>query len=241
MKIDILEISKTFDSRRILDKISFTLKPGEIFAIMGPNGSGKTTLLRLLNHLDYPSEGRILVDGNESTSTEVEVEIRRRMGFVFQNPTVFNTSVYNNIAYPLGVRGIPEDEVSGMVENALRLLSIEEFKDKPASVLSGGEVQRLAVARVLVYEPELLLLDEPTANADPHNVSMIEDVIKQVVKKRDVGVLMVTHNIFQAKRLAHMTGFIINGRLIEVAETQKLFSNPVAPRTEAFIRGEMIY
>lgn len=241
MKIAAVELSKTFNNHTILDKISFSVAPGEIFGIIGPNGSGKTTLLKLLNLLDTPSSGKILIDGVERRSEKSVINARRRMGLVFQDTSVFNVSVYENVAYGPRLRGFAGTELNDRVSSSLELVNLWNLRAKPASALSGGEVQRLALARVLATQPEILLLDEPTANADPRNVGVIEAVVRQVVREKEAGAILVTHNIYQARRLAHRTGLLIDGRFVEVADTNTLFSDPKEPSTRAFIEGDMIY
>ena len=167
--------------------------------------------------------------------------MKRRMGLVFQNPVPFRRSVYENVAYGLRIRGVDEGSINKRVKAALRLVGLSEFEKRKAITLSGGEVQRLALIRTTVVEPELLLLDEPTANLDPANVALIERAISKIVKTGGTTVMIATHNMFQAERLANRVGFFLNGELVEIAETDQIFNYPKNDRTRAFIRGEMIY
>jgi len=193
--------------------------------------------------LDKPSEGIIQFDGVELNGlSEKEIlMMRRRMGFVFQNPTVFKRSVYENVAYGLKIRGEGGITLTKRVEEALHLVGLSELESRKATTLSGGEAQRLALIRTTIVEPELLLLDEPTANLDPANVALIEDAISEIVKTQGTTIVIATHNMFQAERLADRVGFLLDGELIEVSGTDQLFRDPRDERTRSFVRGEMVY
>ena len=236
--IRLKNVSKRYGDAVALDKISLDIERGEILAIIGHSGAGKTTLLRILAMLEKPSEGEyyyngIKVEGNEDS-------LRKKVTMVFQKPVMFNTSVYNNIAYGLKLRGYKRDEISKRVKEVLKLVNLEGYEKLNAKKLSGGEQQRVAIARALAINPELLILDEPTANLDPANVIIIERVIKDVANN-GITVVLATHNLFQAKRLSDRTAHIYNGRLIEVAETDKLFENPKSEITRRFITGELYF
>jgi tungstate transport system ATP-binding protein len=144
----------------------------------------------------------------------------------------------DNVAYGLRVRGLPAD---GRVDAALEQVGLTALAHLPAHKLSGGEQQRAALARALVFDPEVLLLDEPTANLDPYNVGLIEAIIREQNQQRGTTTVLVTHNIFQARRLAHRVGLLLEGKLIELTPTEEFFESPHDPRTAAFVRGEMIY
>jgi tungstate transport system ATP-binding protein len=241
--LKIRSLSKRFNDTWALHDIDLDVEKGEVFGIIGPSGAGKTTLLRLIATLERPSEGAIQFDGVDldGLSEKEILMMRRRMGFVFQNPTVFKRSVYENVAYGLRIRGTSGLSLSKRVKEALHLVGLSELESRNATTLSGGEAQRLALIRTTIVEPELLLLDEPTANLDPANVALFEDAISEIVRTQGTTIVIATHNMFQAERLADRVGFLLNGDLVEVSETDQLFGDPRDERTRSFVRGEMIY
>ena len=230
-------IRQIYAGRVVLDIDSLTFSAGEIFAIVGPSGAGKTTLLRLLNLLETPTEGTLTFEG-QLIPPEPPLALTRRMTTVFQRPVLLNRSVRENVAYGLRLRRLSAD---GKVTEVLERVGLAEFANAPARKLSGGEMQRAALARALVLEPDVLLLDEPTANLDPYNAALIESIVREQNQHRGITVVLVTHNIFQARRLAHRVGLLLNGKLVEVAETKEFFESPRDARTGAFVRGEMVY
>ena len=232
-------ITKAYGERTVLEIPELEIYRGEIFGIVGPSGAGKSTLLRLLNFLEFPTLGSISFAGVRFNGREPPLEVRRRMVMVFQRPILLNRSVAANIAYGLRVRGLKD--VRRRVEEALRLVGLEALAHQPARTLSGGEAQRVALARALVLKPEVLLLDEPTANLDPYNVRLIEEAIRRANEEWGSTVVLVTHNVFQARRLAHRVAFLLEGKLVEVSPTEDFFDSPSDPRTAAFVRGEMVY
>lgn len=233
-------VTKVYGARRVLDLAALEIARGEVFGLVGPSGSGKSTLLRLLNFLEPPTTGWIrfgdTVIGGNGTAP---LDIRRRVTMVFQRPVLLNTTVFSNVAYGLRLRG--DHRTGERVQAALEQVGLSRLAATPARTLSGGEVQRVALARALVIEPEALLLDEPTANLDPYNVALIERIITDLNRERGTTIVLVTHNVFQAKRLAHRVGLLLDGQLIEVSDTHKFFTAPDDPRTAAFVRGEMVY
>lgn len=235
-------VRKSIPGRDILRNVSFEVGRGEIFGLVGPSGAGKTSLIRIINLLDMPSAGRVVIDGiNPNSELNQRLGFIRKMGTVFQNPVMLNSNVFDNIAYALHIRGVEKNVIVERVKKTLALLGLAGFEDRNARSLSGGEAQRVALGRVLVYEPDLLLLDEATANLDPANVSIIENVISKINQEKDITIVMTTHNMFQAKRLAKRVGLLLDGELVEVAEASKFFNEPSDRRTRAFTRGEMIY
>jgi tungstate transport system ATP-binding protein len=210
---------------------------GEMLAIIGPSGCGKTTLLRLLQFLERPSAGRLVFDGQQ-IDTPPPLALRRRVTTVFQRPIVLNRSVRDNLAYGLMARGAKA--YGDRIARLLSALALEPFAHAPARTLSGGEVQRVAFGRALAFDPEVLLLDEPTANLDPRNVALIERLIRDQ-KARGVTIVLATHQVFQARRLADRTAFLLDGQVVEIAPTPRLFDTPTDPRTRAFLTGDMIY
>ncbi len=241
--LDIKRLSKRYNSSWALHNIDLEVKEGEVFGFIGPSGAGKTTLLRLIATLERPSEGTIQFDGIELTdlSEKDSLMIRRRMGFVFQNPIAFKRSVFENVAYGLRIRGEGGIALSKKVKAALQLVGLSELESRKAITLSGGEAQRLALIRTTIVEPELLLLDEPTANLDPANVALIENAISEIAKSQGTTIIIATHNMFQAERLANRVGFFLDGELVEVSETDHIFKHPKDERTRSFVNGEMIY
>jgi len=224
--------------RTVLDLDRLEVRRGEILALVGPSGSGKSTLLRLLNFLEQPTEGTILYEGRPTDGEHTALELRRQVTTVFQQTALQKASVRANVAYGLRLRGLPVD---GQVQSLLQTVGLGELAGASARLLSGGEKQRVALARALIFRPRVLLLDEPTANLDPYNVGFFKETAPTENQKHGTTVVLVTHNVFQAHRLAHRTGLILNGRLVELADTAAFFSSPADPRTAAFVSGEMVY
>ncbi len=234
------KVSKAYGSREILCVDSLEIKQGEIFGIVGPSGAGKSTLLRLLDFLESPTSGQLhFKDYYSANGSRVPLEVRRRVTTVFQRPVLLNTSVYGNVAYGLKIRG--DKAVQRKVKEVLKQVGLSDMIRERARFLSGGEAQRVALARAMVIEPEVLLLDEPTANLDPYNVGLIEDIVADLNRERGTTMVLVTHNVFQAKRLAHRVALLLEGRVVEVAPAWEFFEAPRDPRTAAFVRGEMVY
>lgn len=232
-------VSKTYDERRVLTVDHLKIRRGEIFGLVGPSGAGKSTLLRLLNFLEPPTTGRIrFLDVEFSADQEVPLRLRRRVTTVFQRPVLLNRSVQSNVNYGLKIRGqSTQDEV----EATLKEVGLRHLAHQRANTLSGGEAQRVALARAIVLRPDVLLLDEPTANLDPYNVGLIEEIIQRRNQEQGTTLILVTHNVFQAKRLAHRVALILDGSIVEVANVEKFFEAPDDPRTAAFVRGEIVY
>ena len=230
-------LRRAYSGRAVLDIPAMQVHEGELLAIVGPSGAGKSTLLRLLNFLEAPTSGIIRFDGQPANAS-VSLATRRQVTTVFQRPVLQRGNVRSNVAYGLRLRGLPAD---GRVDAVLEEVGLAGLARQAAQTLSGGEMQRVALARALVLEPRVLLLDEPTANLDPYNVSLIESLIRAHNAAQGTTVVMVTHNVFQAKRLAQRVGLLLNGSLVELAATAAFFDAPSDPRTGAFARGEMVY
>lgn len=236
----ISSLQKDYNGRRVLDIEGLEIGRGEILALVGPSGSGKSTLLRLLNFLEPPSQGWIEFQGVRFESgKEMPLELRRRVTTVFQRPMLLDRSVWDNVTYGMRLRG--QHNFDQMIHAVLAKVGLENLAGQRARLLSGGEAQRVALARAMVFHPEVLLLDEPTANLDPYNVGLIEDIIHKVNQERNVTLVVVTHNVFQAHRLADRVAFVLNGKLVEVAEVERFFQSPADSRTAAFVGGEMVY
>jgi len=232
-------ISKAYEDRTVLAIDHLDVRAGEILAIVGPSGAGKSTLLRLLNFLELPTSGHIQYRHFSSNGARPPLDVRRQVTTVFQRPVLLNRSVTANVAYGLRLRG--RRDVGPQVAVALEMVGLVELGKADARTLSGGESQRVALARALIVGPEVLLLDEPTANLDPYNVNLIERIIARVNQDRGTTVVLVTHNVFQARRLAHRVALMLDGRIVETADTQTFFESPSDARTAAFVRGDMVY
>ncbi len=234
-------VCKSYGSRNVVEIPGCVFTRGLIHGIMGPSGSGKSTLLRLLNMIEKPTAGQIIFRGHDLVTCRPRLSLQRRMVMVFQKPVLFEASVYENVAYGLKVRGLQRADVREKVLEALKTVGLVHLERQPARTLSGGEAQRVAIARAFVTEPEVLLLDEPTSNLDPQNVGMIEDLVRMINRERQTTVILVTHNVFQARRLADHITFMYEGKVVEDGPTEAVFTSPGDDRTRAFIHGDMVY
>lgn len=235
---ELFDLKQIYDGRCVLDIPAFQIRQGEILAVIGPSGAGKSTMLRLLNFLELPSKGRLDFEG-KPVSADLSIEKRRRVTTVFQRPVLLKRSVAANLKFGVQLRGETLDPEQK--DEWLAKLGLAELEHQSAAKLSAGEAQRVALARALLTGPDVLLLDEPTANLDPYNVGLIEKIVQEDNLSRKTTVVIVTHNIFQARRMAHRTALLLDGKLIEAGETEQFFSNPAKPETNAFINGELVY
>ena len=235
-----------YGKKEALKGITLDFPQGGIHALIGPSGCGKSTYLRCLNRMNDMIDnvkitGDIRLDGNDIYSPQTDtVTLRKRVGMVFQQPNPFPFSIYENIVYGLRIAGIKDKEVlDERVETSLKQAAIwDEVKDrlkKSALGMSGGQQQRLCIARALAVQPEVLLMDEPTSALDPISTSKIEDLAVEL--KKDYTIVMVTHNMQQATRISDKTAFFLLGEVVEFADTDKLFSMPADKRTEDYITG----
>ena len=245
-KIDIKDMDLFYGSFQALKNVNLEIEPNKITAFIGPSGCGKSTLLKSLNRMNdlvegCRIEGKILLDGQDIYAKSMEVNtLRKRVGMVFQKPNPFPMSIYDNVAYGPRTHGIhSKARLDEIVEKSLRNAAIwDEVKDrlkKSALGMSGGQQQRLCIARALAVEPEVLLMDEPTSALDPISTSKIEDLAADL--KKDYTIVMVTHNMQQAVRISDNTAFFLLGEMIEYNNTEKLFSIPSDKRTEDYITG----
>jgi phosphate transport system ATP-binding protein len=233
-----------YGSYKALHDISLNFYVNRVTALIGPSGCGKSTFLRTLNRISETIrhtriDGRITLDGEDVLALDV-TNLRRRVGMVFQRPNPFPKSIFDNIAYGVRVNGLARGgSVREVVEKSLRRAALwEEVKDKlheSAHALSGGQQQRLCIARALAVDPEVLLLDEPCSALDPIATAKIEDLLFTL--KDDCTIVIVTHNMQQAARVADNTGFFLMGKLIEFDRTEVIFKNPSAKETEDYITG----
>lgn len=235
-------VTKNYGERTVLNITKLELCQDRIYAILGPNGAGKTTMLRILNLLDMPDSGHIRFMNMDTNIPEHDrLELARQMCMVFQRPVMFRNSVYQNVAYGLKLRGVADNEIKVRVNETLSFVGLHNFSRQMANRLSGGESQRVALARALVLHPRVLLLDEPTTNLDPYSVQMIEDIVLKCKQEYQMTVIIVTHNLFQAQRIADESILLVDGEVIEKENTTQFFSNPRDQRTRHFVDGTMVY
>ncbi|MFH0968515.1 MAG: ABC transporter ATP-binding protein, partial [Methanobacteriota archaeon] len=229
-------ISKSFGQKVVLDRVSANIPVGKIFTIIGPSGQGKTTLLRLINLLDTLSEGKIFFDGTSIHDRGQDVTaLRRRMGMVFQSPVSFKETVFENIAVGLRYRRVDKNEINVRVLQKLQEIGLAGYENQKAGTLSGGEMQRVSLARVMVTEPDLLLLDEPTANLDPVSTTKIEELIRYYNREFGTTVIMSSHDLFQGQRLADQIAVMMGGRFIQTGGIIDVFSRPCSADVARFI------
>jgi tungstate transport system ATP-binding protein len=233
-------VTKEYGGQTVLRVERLDVYRGEVFALVGPSGAGKSTLLRLLNFLEPPTSGHMRFLGTQlNPNRAVPLRLRRRVTTVFQRPILLNQTVRANVGYGLRLRG--QRDSACQIEDVLEQVGLGTLAQARARTLSGGEAQRVALARALVIEPEVLLLDEPTANLDPHNVGLIEEIVRHINSERRTTVVLVTHNVFQARRLGERVALMLEGQIVEVAGAEDFFESPRDPRTAAFVRGDMVY
>lgn len=236
------DLEVVLGGRKILQVSSQEFAPGKIYGIIGPSGAGKSTLLRVLNLLQKPTAGQLHFLGHQVVYHGRErLAVQRQMAVVFQKPVLFSGTVMDNLYYGLKLRGIPFAGVKEKLQQVLQRVGLDGLAGQAAKTLSGGEAQRLALARAIALEPKVLLLDEPTANLDPRNVAIMEEIIKEANQRYGTTVFIVTHNFFQTKRLCHQTIFVYDGQVVEFEQTEKLFNQPHSEITRNFISGELVY
>ncbi|WP_167082343.1 phosphate ABC transporter ATP-binding protein PstB [Rhizomicrobium palustre] len=245
-KLDVKNLSFYYGATKALKNINIPLREKKVTAFIGPSGCGKSTLLRILNRIYelYPNqraEGEVLLDGENILNTKQDLNLlRARVGMVFQKPTPFPMTIWDNIAFGIKLyEKLPRSELEGRVEDALQRAAIwNEVKDKlkeSGLSLSGGQQQRLCIARTVATRPEVILLDEPCSALDPISTAKIEELIDELVK--DYTIVIVTHNMQQASRTSDYTAFMYLGELIEFDETEKVFTAPSNKKTEQYITG----
>lgn len=239
--IRLREVEARYGARRAVYIPALEVPTGTVLAVLGPSGAGKTTLLRVINGLVAPAGGTLELFGRPVGPAGPDLATRRRMTLVFQVPVLFSASVRHNVAYGLAVRGVRDGRIARRVERALALVGLPGLGDRPARQLSAGEAQRVALARALVTDPEILLLDEPTANLDPHSAAAIEALVRRVNAERGTTVVLVTHSPAQARRLAHAACVLLDGRLVEHGPVDAVLERPRDPAARAFLRGEVVF
>lgn len=245
-KLSILNMNLWYSNFQALKNINMEIKENEITAFIGPSGCGKSTFLKSLNRMNdlVPGcriEGKLLLDGEDMYAPDFDVnQLRKRVGMVFQHPNPFPMSIYDNIAYGPRTHGIKDKKtLDEIVERSLKGAAIwDEVKDdlnKNALRISGGQQQRICIARALAVGPEVLLMDEPTSALDPISTAKIEDLVQEL--KGDYTIVMVTHNMQQAARVSDKTAFFLTGEIVEFGNTPDIFSNPKDKRTEDYVSG----
>ena len=249
------DVSVSYDDGQVFRDLSVGVDRGEVVSIIGPSGVGKTTLLQLLALSLEPDDGTVRFDGSDAWPADESerLSLRRRVGMVFQDASLFDASVARNVEYGLRVRRSWSDRLwnglrsvvrsngtADAVRESLDIVGLTDRMDQHAESLSGGEAQRVSFARALAYEPDVLLLDEPTSDLDPRNTAVIEDAISEA-RNRGIGVVVATHDMHQAERIADRVAVLLDESMTEVAPTEVIFENPSDERTRKFISGELVY
>jgi len=235
MRLSIENLTKEYDGRRVLDIEKLLIEDGALCGIIGPNGAGKSTLLNLIAGLIKPTGGKLLY-GTRGTESPPYGD----MTLVFQTPYLIRTTVEKNIAYPLRLRGWAPAAIEERIQQLAGDLGLTGFRRQKSWKLSGGETQKVALARALSFRPKLLLLDEPTANVDPSTTAEIERMLRKINEEEGTTVILITHNLVQARRLCREVLFMDQGKVVEHGPGGKLLKNPDRERTKRFIEGELL-
>ena len=239
--IEITGLCRQVGERVLVKNINVTIPDGMIFGIIGPSGSGKTTLMRMIDLLDNPTSGTIVINGTTATrDKKQQLELRRKMGMVFQKPIVLSTTVFENVSYGLRFRGVKGDELKARVIEAIDLVGLSGYEDRYAPTLSGGEMQRVAIARSMVTRPEVLLLDEPTANLDPASTQKIEELIGTINARFGTTIIMSTHDLDQGQHIAHRIAVVIGGMITQAGTPEEVFHKPLNSEIAKFVGLENI-
>lgn len=245
-RIEVEDLNVCFDDAHILKDINIKIPKNTVTALIGPSGCGKSTFIRTLNRMNdvisgFKHTGTIYLDGEDIYDPKIDVvDLRKKVGMVFQKPNPFPKSIFDNVAYGMKVHGISDkDVIQERVEESLKSAALwDEVKDKldkSAMGLSGGQQQRLCIARTIAIEPEVILMDEPCSALDPISTTKIEDLIHKL--KDDFTIIIVTHNMQQATRVSKYTSFFLHGEIVESNLTERLFLEPEDKRTEDYITG----
>ena len=232
--LQLFEIKKSYRSIKALNSVSLEIDGGKIIVLLGVNGAGKSTLMRILSGLENADSGRILLN-NKDTDAKT---LRQVSTLVFQKTAMFTMNVFDNLVYGLKIRKVPKEEIPKKINASLAEVRLSGFEKRRAKKLSGGEQQRIALARAFLLDSHVLLLDEPTANLDPNSAIIIEKAIVGK-KSNDRIIIMATHNLNQARRMADEIIHIHDGEIVEVAAPEDFFENPKSEITRKFINGEL--
>lgn len=234
-----LDVADDGAVRRLLDDVSFTVPAGTVFTILGPSGSGKSSLLRCLDRLTEPTSGRVSIDGHDTARLPVR-EVRRRIGMVFQHPVLFPGTIADNVLYGPRLRDGGQVEEAGLVSRLLEMVGLPaSWSDHPTEQLSGGEMQRVALARSLAIEPQVLLLDEPTAALDRSAGARIERLLLELAGSADLTFVWVTHDLDQAQRIGDAGLILVDGRVVEQGSLTQLLADPTEELTRLFVAGDL--
>jgi len=236
VELHLENIEKSYGPIKALKDISLEIDGGKTVVLLGSNGAGKTTLLRIIAGLEKQDKGYVFFNGKNMN----EKELRQIASLVFQKTVMFSRSVYENLAYGLKIRGKKDWEIQEQIARALQAVGLRNFQRRKAKKTSGGEQQRISLARAFLLNPKILLLDEPTANLDPNSATIIEKAITDAKKENGITIL-ATHNLGQAKRIADQIIHMYNGEIVEVADPEKFFNNPSNEVSRKFINGELGY
>ena len=234
VKLQIIDVTKSYRDNRVLESVSLEFQGGKTIVLLGVNGAGKTTLMRIMAGLENADSGQLIFN-NQNIDCKA---LRQVSTLVFQKSAMFSTNVFDNLAYGLKIRKVPKEEIKKRVAEALQAVRLSGFEKRKAKKTSGGEQQRLALARAFLLESHVLLLDEPTANLDPNSAAIIEKAI--VAKKSpDRIIVMATHNLAQARRIADEIVHIHNGQIVEAAASEAFFESPKNEISKKFVEGEL--
>jgi tungstate transport system ATP-binding protein len=242
LRLAVSNINKSYNGKHVLKDCSFSFEAGGMYLLMGPNGSGKSTFLRICALLEEPDSGEVKYKEKVKGGVlKNDIFLRRRITLILPKIGVFNTTVFQNVAYGLKIRGFGKRELEKRVHNVLDFVGLTDKRNSNALTLSSGETQRIGIARAIIIEPEILFLDEPTVSLDPQSTTIIERMLSKLKENNRMTIIMVTHNIFQARRLADHVLFMYEGRIIDHGPSKEFFENPKDERAYRFITGQMVY